>query len=151
MKRALRGFWCALCGIGECLRREWHFRFHLATAFYVFCISPYFLRSPGEWAALVLTVGAVLAAEAINTAVERAVDLASPDKHPLAKAAKDAAAGAVLLCALTAIGVAVCLLTRAEGFAAMGLDFAAHPVKPVLLGLSLPPTAFLVFRKYNKP
>ncbi|MFD1953349.1 diacylglycerol kinase family protein [Paenibacillus thailandensis] len=40
--------------------------------------------------------GRVIAAELINTAIEKAVDLASPAVHPLAKAAKDTAAGAVL-------------------------------------------------------
>ena len=52
---------------------------------------------PGEWIAVVLCIGLVLGGECANTAIEAAVDLASPKRHPLAKLAKDAAAGCVLL------------------------------------------------------
>ena len=58
--------------------------------------------SAGEWAALVLAMGLVLGAEAMNTALERVVDLASPQWHPLARDAKDVAAAAVLLCSAAA-------------------------------------------------
>ena len=62
-----------------------------------------------EWGLLVLAIGLVWTAEALNSAVEFAVDLASPDYHELAGKAKDVAAGAVLLAALTAIAVAACV------------------------------------------
>ncbi|MFM7024551.1 MAG: diacylglycerol kinase family protein [Limnohabitans sp.] len=55
-----------------------------------------------EWMVLLLTVALVLAAEALNTALEYAVDLASPEWHPLARDAKDVAAAAVLICSLCA-------------------------------------------------
>ncbi len=58
-----------------------------------------------EWLILVLTIALVLATEGINTAVEAVVDLASPDYHPLAKIAKDVAAGTVLLTAIAAVVV----------------------------------------------
>ena len=58
-----------------------------------------------EWALLALAIGGVWTAEALNTAVEWAVDLCSPGYHPLAGKAKDVAAGAVLLASLTAIAV----------------------------------------------
>jgi diacylglycerol kinase (ATP) len=58
-----------------------------------------------EWLALVLTIALVLAAEGVNTAVEAAVDLATTARHPLAKVAKDVAAGTVLICALAAVVV----------------------------------------------
>ena len=58
--------------------------------------------SAAEWTALVLAMGLVLSAEAMNTAVEKVVDLASPEWHPLARDAKDVAAAAVLLCSITA-------------------------------------------------
>ena len=63
----------------------------------------------GEWLALVLTIVLVLAAEGVNTAVEAAVDLASPAYHPLAKVAKDVAAGTVLLTAIGAVIVGLIL------------------------------------------
>jgi diacylglycerol kinase (ATP) len=56
-----------------------------------------------EWLALTLTIAIVLAAEGVNTAIEAAVDLASPAYHPLAKIAKDVGAGTVLLTAVAAV------------------------------------------------
>ncbi|NTU85291.1 MAG: diacylglycerol kinase family protein [Chloroflexales bacterium] len=56
-----------------------------------------------EWAALLLTITLVLAAEGVNTAVEAAVDLVTIARHPLAKVAKDVAAGTVLLCAIASV------------------------------------------------
>jgi diacylglycerol kinase len=57
-----------------------------------------------EWALLVLASALVLSAEAMNTAVEKLADRVSPEKHPLVRDAKDAAAAAVLV---SAIGAAV--------------------------------------------
>jgi len=66
----------------------------------VVLLAALFLRvSPIEFALLALSILFVLFAELINTAIEAAVDLVSPDFHPLAKIAKDTAAGAVLVAA----------------------------------------------------
>ncbi|MEO7912654.1 MAG: diacylglycerol kinase family protein [Roseiflexaceae bacterium] len=62
-----------------------------------------------EWLALTLTIAIVLAAEGVNTAIEAAVDLASPSYHPLAKIAKDVGAGTVLLTAIAAVIVGMLL------------------------------------------
>jgi diacylglycerol kinase (ATP) len=63
------------------------------------------VRLPASsWAWIVLAIGSVWTAEALNTAFEFLTDVASPDFHPLAEKAKDVAAGAVLL---AAIGAAV--------------------------------------------
>ncbi|HEY0840768.1 MAG TPA: diacylglycerol kinase family protein [Vulgatibacter sp.] len=50
-------------------------------------------------------IGCVIAAELVNTAVEAAVDLATTERHPLARVAKDAAAGAVLVCAVASVAI----------------------------------------------
>jgi diacylglycerol kinase (ATP) len=63
-----------------------------------------------EWAVLFLTVGFVWVSEFINTALEKIVDLASPDLHPLAKIGKDVAAAAVLVGALTSLLVGLAIL-----------------------------------------
>jgi diacylglycerol kinase (ATP) len=55
-----------------------------------------------EWCVVLLCFGLVMAAEAFNTAIERLVNLVSPDFHPLAGDVKDVAAGAVLICAIVA-------------------------------------------------
>lgn len=55
-----------------------------------------------EWLVILLCFAMVLAAEAFNTAIERLVNLVSPDYHPIAGDVKDIAAGAVLICAIFA-------------------------------------------------
>lgn len=63
-----------------------------------------------EWALLALTFSLVLALEAVNTAVEATIDLVAPHYHPLAKIAKDAAAGALVFAVLGSLGVATAIL-----------------------------------------
>ena len=62
-----------------------------------------------EWAILVLTIAFVLVLETVNTAIEALVDLVTLEYHPLAKQAKDLAAGAVWLAALTSVIVGAIL------------------------------------------
>lgn len=62
-----------------------------------------------EWAVLTLTIALVLALETVNSAIEALVDLVTLDYHPLAKRAKDLAAGAVWLAALAAVVVGLLL------------------------------------------
>ena len=65
--------------------------------------------SRAEWAILLLTIGAVLALEGVNSAIEAVVDLVTEEYHPLAKSAKDVAAGAVWLMALMAAAIGALL------------------------------------------
>jgi len=67
----------------------------------------YFAISALEWCAVVLAIALVWVAEALNTALERLTDLASPQYNPLAGKAKDIAAGAVLIAALGAVSIGV--------------------------------------------
>ncbi|MEW5989197.1 MAG: diacylglycerol kinase family protein [Chloroflexota bacterium] len=71
----------------------------------------WWLRLPaGDWAILILTIAIVWMGEFLNTALEAIVDLASPERQPLAKIAKDVAAAAVLLGAIAAVLVGLLLL-----------------------------------------
>ena len=74
-------------------------RSHFIAALAVLLAALFLRVSPIEFALLALSILFVLFAELINTAVEAVVDLVSPGFHPLAKAAKDTAAGAVLIAA----------------------------------------------------
>ncbi len=58
-----------------------------------------------EWALVVFAIGSVLAAEAVNSAVETLADAVKPERHPLVGRAKDLAAAAVLLAAVGAVVV----------------------------------------------
>ncbi|MDQ2808255.1 MAG: diacylglycerol kinase family protein [Chloroflexota bacterium] len=99
----------AFAGLTYVARTQRNFRIHLtlgtlATGLGVVCGF-----APLEWAVLAGIITLVLFAEMLNTVVEAAVDLASPGYHPLAKVAKDVAAGAVLLTALGAVVAGLCL------------------------------------------
>ncbi len=77
------------------------------SALAVVCVAGWWFGiSALEWGLLGLTVAMVLALEAVNTAVEAVVDLVSPQIHPLAKIAKDTAAGAMLFAVAGSVIVA---------------------------------------------
>ena len=84
------------------LRTQPNARIHAVAAIVVVAGGWFFDITRGEWCAVVVAIGLVLTAEGINTSIEATVDLASPDRHPLAERAKDVAAGAVLLASLAA-------------------------------------------------
>jgi diacylglycerol kinase len=63
-----------------------------------------------EWAVLILTIAMVWTAEFLNTALEAVVDLASPNRHPLAKVGKDVGAAAVLIAAMSAVIIGLIIL-----------------------------------------
>jgi diacylglycerol kinase len=63
-----------------------------------------------QWCILILTIGAVLILEGLNTAIEALVDLASPSCHPLAKVAKDVAAAMVLMAAIGSVPIGLLIL-----------------------------------------
>lgn len=93
----------ALAGLGHAWRTQPNFRIEAVCA--VLAVgAALWLGAP--LSPVLLACALVLGLELVNTALEAAVDLASPEPHPLAKAAKDAAAGAVLLASLFALLVA---------------------------------------------
>jgi len=102
-------FGYAFAGLWWSIKTQRNMRIHLAAVVAVFVLGVVLRLTAGELAVLALTCTVVLAAEMINTVVEATVDLASPERHPLAKVAKDVAAGAVLVTAIGAIGVGLLL------------------------------------------
>jgi len=105
LRRRAASFGHAFRGVGAALRSEVHLRFHAVATAAAVGLGFYLGISRLEWALVALAIGAVWAAELLNTAVEALVDLASPDYHPLAGKAKDVAAGAVLVVAAAALVV----------------------------------------------
>jgi diacylglycerol kinase len=100
----------ALKGIRDAVRTERNMRLHLTAAAAVVVLGVWLRVGARDWLWLGAAIAGVLTAEMINTAVERAVDLASQREHPLAKAAKDAAAGSALIAALFAAAVGFIVL-----------------------------------------
>jgi diacylglycerol kinase (ATP) len=105
----LISFRYAFAGVGYLLWTQRNAKIHTALGLAAVALGFLLRIERGEWLALVLTIVVVLAAEGVNTAVEAAVDLASPAYHPLAKVAKDVAAGTVLLTAIGAVIVGLIL------------------------------------------
>ncbi|HRK39032.1 MAG TPA: diacylglycerol kinase family protein [Burkholderiaceae bacterium] len=106
----LASFGHALRGIGCLIRTQANARIHLAASLAVCACGIWLRLSAADWALLALAMGGVWAAEALNTAVEKVVDLVSPQWHPLARDAKDLAAGAVLLATFAAVAVGALVL-----------------------------------------
>jgi undecaprenol kinase len=100
----------AFRGIGHVISTQRNAKIQTAIGL-VTLIAAGFLRvSIADWALLGFTVAVVLAAEAANTALEEIVNVISPELSEKARIAKDAAAGAVLLVAMGAVAVGLCIL-----------------------------------------
>lgn len=106
-----RAFRYAWRGVVLTLRSERNFRVHLAAAEGVLFLAGVERLPAPSVAVLLLTIGLVLSLELVNTAIERAVDIAAGERTmPLAAAAKDAAAGAVLASSILAASIGLLLL-----------------------------------------
>lgn len=101
---------CAARGLGHAAATQPNLRIHLAAGMAAMAAAWWLRVSLVEWAVLGLTVALVLVAELLNTAVEVLVDLVSPERRPQAMLIKDIAAGAVLVCCLSALLAAAALL-----------------------------------------
>ena len=98
-------FHYAFSGIMYAVRTQPNMRVHLTVALAVL-LATLFLRLERIYLiAIVMTIVVVLALELVNTAIEAVVDLLTVAHHPLAKTAKDAAAGAVLIATAGAVVV----------------------------------------------
>ena len=108
--RFLASFGFAWQGLAHAFRSQRNFRVHSAIALGAVVVGLVVGLDAVRWAVIALTIGLVFSAELVNTALEAAVDLASEDTKPLAKVAKDVAAGAVLVAALSAVVVGALVL-----------------------------------------
>jgi diacylglycerol kinase (ATP) len=104
-KNPLNGFKYAVEGVVHVLRTQRHMRFHFLTLVLVLIVSLVFQLSRTEVMVLLFTITLVLAAEMFNTAIEAVTDLVTQTYHPLAKFAKDIAAGAVLITTINALAI----------------------------------------------
>ncbi len=111
VKRAdfLRSFVYAFQGIGYTLRTQRNMRVHLGLGVVAAGLGLWLGLNSTEWAVLLVIMALVYCLEMINTVAEAVVDLVTEEYHPLAKIAKDVAAGAVLVAAFFAVGVGVLL------------------------------------------
>ena len=109
LKNPLNGFKYAMEGVAHVFRTQRHMRFHFLVLVLVLLVGLVLQRNRFEILILLFTITLVLVAEMFNTAVEAMVDLVTQTYHPLAKFAKDVAAGAVLITVTNAFIVAFLL------------------------------------------
>ena len=117
----LRSFVYAFAGVRYAVRTQRNARVHLLIAILAIGAGIWLHISPVEWALVFVAITGVFIAEMFNTVAEACVDLATQEFHPLAKVAKDVAAGTVLLNAFLSIVI--------------GLFVFGPHLLPMLLGL----------------
>ena len=105
--RYLKSFCHAVSGIFYAIKVEHNMIIILLAVTVTSLAGFYFSIDKYEWLFCIMAFGTVMATELINTAIEASIDLVTTDIKPLAKIAKDVAAGAVVLAALNAVIIAV--------------------------------------------
>lgn len=104
-RRLLSSFKYAFTGLKEAIHKEPNFRIHASVGIFVIILGAFLRVDRVEWVILTLTIAFVLILELLNTTLEALVDIVSPHHHDSAKLAKDVAAAAVMLGALTSVVV----------------------------------------------
>lgn len=147
-KKLFMSFVYAFRGVFRTVKNERNLRIHLTCLCYMFSIlglTDWFTLSKAEWAILVLASGAVIAGEIVNTAIENAVNLAGEKYTEYGKIAKDAAAGAVLISAVTAVAVGFIIMFQPAAFKAMFDYFMSNPLMLALFVFSIVPASLFIF------
>jgi undecaprenol kinase len=100
MQNFIKSFRYAFEGIIHAVKTERNFKFHLIAAVIVITTGLLSDLTYTEWFIILVLIGGVLSLELLNSAIERVVNLVTMERMPLAKQAKDLAAGAVLIFAI---------------------------------------------------
>ncbi len=106
----LESFSYAIAGCAYMLRRQKNTRIIFVATLALVACGLWLQLPPLEWSLLILAAAGVWLAEFINAAVEACVNLSTASPQPMARVAKDVAAGAVLIAVITAILVGISLL-----------------------------------------
>jgi diacylglycerol kinase (ATP) len=109
----IESFNYAIEGLIHVLRTHRNMRIHFAVAIAVLVAAVWKGVNRFELIALLLAITFVLVTEMINSAIEQAIDLSTTSFDPLAKLAKDIAAGAVLIAAVNAVAVGYLVFSHA--------------------------------------
>ncbi len=134
----------AASGLLRAARTQRNVRLHLLSAVAAVVLALYLRLERAEFVLVALAIGLVLVAELLNSAVEGVVDLVVEHEHPAAKAAKDVAAGAVLVAAAVALTCAWLILAPRLHGPLESAVAAAERGPEYLTGLALVTTTVLV-------
>lgn len=107
LSRFFKSFTYAFKGIRTACQTEQNLLFDLVFAFLTIILGFILKLSTVEFVIVILSIGVVISLELVNTSIEYTVDMAMPEIHPLAKAAKDIASGAVLISAIVALIIGI--------------------------------------------
>ncbi len=146
----ISSFKWAINGIVRTVKTQRNMRIHLCFAFYVLLAGLVTGLSAAEWGVVLVCIGLVAGLELVNTAIETLADRVTGERDEMIGAVKDAAAGAVLVCALMC-AAAGCVIFFGGGHPAAAWAFAcAHPVAAALIVLTLIPALLFVRGKKSK-
>lgn len=149
MKRLFMSFVYAFRGIFHCIRHERNFRIHLSAMALVLYFTHFYSFSRAELGVLFLTFALVITAEAFNTAIERLVDKASPNRNRLARISKDVAAGAVLVSAIFAVVIGAVLFWDTIVFGKIFTELTQKPLEAaILIILTAASAAFIAIPEF---
>lgn len=109
MHRLIRSFRCAFSGIGRTLRTQANLRIHAAATLGVITLGWIDSLATWEWCVVLGCIALVWCAELFNTALEILCDRITTEPDESIRRAKDAAAGAVLVCAILSVIIAACI------------------------------------------
>lgn len=147
MKRArtlIESFNYAISGIIYALKTQRNMRIHFFAAILVLMTSSFFDFSKEELLFIFFAVALVIISELINTSIESTVDLVTSEYHPLAKIAKNVAAGAVLISAINSVVIGyIVFYKRLDKFTAIFL-FKARDIPGYIFFISLMVVVMLV-------
>lgn len=138
-KGLLLSFKYAFCGIKTAIVNERNMRIHIVCMIYMYSfllLTDWFVLTRQDWALIFIANAVVLMGELINTAIESVVDLVTSEKQPLAKIAKDTAAGAVLVGAIFAVCIGISVLGQKEAFIKLFEYFSSHIASLIIFILS---------------
>jgi diacylglycerol kinase len=137
----------AFAGLWYALRTQRNMRLHMLTATVVVALGTVLRLPRRDFISVLTAIMVVMVAEMVNTAVEATVDVATGEYHPLAKVAKDVAAGAVLLASAGAfaLGVWVFVPRLSRVPAAVAFWRTHHPWGLGFLGLAVAAVAVLAW------
>jgi len=140
-----KSFANAFKGISYCIRHERNMRIHLVAAAYVLIFSVFYDLSGAEYILLLIAIALVLFSEVVNTAIEAIVDMQDKSYDNIARIAKDAAAGAVLICSIIAAVIGCILFLKIDTIIYIFEFLAAKPQFGILFLLTLPLSALFIF------
>ncbi|MDQ0339642.1 diacylglycerol kinase [Caldalkalibacillus uzonensis] len=111
-KRLSQSFKYAFHGIAYVLMSQRNMKIHFAMASLILILALVLDVPLSQFLWVIFSIFFVLCMETLNTAIERTVDLVTTEYHPLAKLAKDVAAGVVLFAALFAVVTGLIVFTE---------------------------------------